>query len=120
LEQFKAKWQDSDFLRKFNRPSLRLVELRNLEKNFGLAEQYDAAKETKALADQLQAQEEAAMQEHIGSIMKKDFAKVRDRQRRESAVMVAHDDRALEEIERQRQLALEPLRGSTSGRTQQD
>jgi hypothetical protein len=112
LEQFKAKWQDPEFLRQFNHPSSKLLELRNLEKKFALMRSYDNAKQMKATADRLQAREEGAMQDHIDTVMRREFARLREQQKSEAEKMIAHDDKVLESLERQRQSELVPLKAA--------
>jgi hypothetical protein len=112
LEEFKGKWQDPDFLRQYSHPSTRLLQLRQAEKKLALSGRYDDAKKTKAMADRLQAQEEEAMQGTIEGIMRKEFVKLREQQKQETVRMVARDDKALNEVETQRQRTLEPIQAA--------
>jgi hypothetical protein len=110
LEKFKEKWQDPTFLRQFNRPSHRLLSLRELEKKMALSGMFQDAKSTKQLADTLQAEEEAAMQREIDSEMRTDFLRLRERQKAEAEKLVRHDDGLWEQIEGQRQRSINPLK----------
>ena len=106
VEAFKAKWQDPEFLKQFGRPSQRLVSLRHMEKQMALARRYDDARRTKKLADKQQVDEEAVAQSQVEAAMKKEFVKMRERQRKEMDRVASRTESAKTEIERQRTLKL--------------
>lgn len=83
VEEFKKQWQNPDYIRQFNRPSTRLLQFRHVEKKMALQRDYEGAKRTKAIADQLQRQEERQMQAYIETKMKSDFTKMREKQQSE-------------------------------------
>jgi hypothetical protein len=112
IEHFKEKWQAPAFLRQFNRPSARLLALREVEKKMALSGMFAEAKSTKRMADDLQAKEEAAMQAEIESQMRAEFARLRERQKGEAEKMVKHDDKLLDRMEDRRQRRLDPLRAA--------
>lgn len=103
---FKAKWQDPEFLRQFGRPSQRLVTLRHMERQMALAKRYDDARRTKKMADKQQMDEEVAAQDAVEATMKREFVKMRERQRKEVERVTAKSESATAEIERQRTLKL--------------
>ena len=79
VQEFKKKWQDPEFIRQFNKPSTRLLQLRHVEKKLVIIKDYDGAKKTKKLADSLQAKEEKAMQAQIESRMQFEYTKLREK-----------------------------------------
>jgi hypothetical protein len=112
LADFQKKWQDPAFLKQFNRPSVRLVSFRQIERKMAVAGRFDEAKKTKVLADKMQEAEEQALEMRMLVLVKKDFAKLRERQKKEAARMVRHDERAFVEMEAQKHKDLQPLQAA--------
>ena len=102
FDRFRAKWQDPEFLKQFNRPSPRLLSLRDMEKKMALAKRYADAKVVKQKADRQQEEEEAAMQRVIENTMRREFVKMREQQRKEVEAMERHSDKMMQDMERQR------------------
>ena len=57
IEEFEAKWNKPETLAQYNKPSLRLINLKTIQQNFASAKMFDHAKEVKKQVDELQQQE---------------------------------------------------------------
>ena len=85
VNEFKAKWQSEEFVRQFNKPSVRLLQLRDIEKKLALQRKYTEAKQMKKMADDVQKQEERDIQRQLQEKMRSDFTKLRQRHKSEIA-----------------------------------
>ena len=85
VNEFKAKWQSEEFVRQFNKPSVRLLQLRDIEKKLALQRKYTEAKQMKKMADDVQKQEERDIQRQLQEKMKSDYTKLRQRHKSEIA-----------------------------------
>jgi hypothetical protein len=112
LLTFQAKWQDPLFLKQFNRPSARLLSLRQIEKGMALDGRFDEAKKTKAIADKIQAQEEASVEGRIMGLVKTEYARLRARQKKEAERMIRHDQKVFDGIQLQHNKELEPVQAA--------
>lgn len=109
VEQFKKKWQDPDFLKQFNRPSTKLINLRQMERKLAVVNRFKDAREIKAMGDEQQRIEEAEMQQVIDEEMKKDFAKMREMQQKEVDTLMRREEELIESLELQRTRQLEAI-----------
>ena len=85
VNEFKAKWQSEDFMRQFNKPSVRLLQLRDIEKKLALQRKYTEAKQMKKMADDVQKQEERDIHRQLQEKMRNDYNKLRQRHKSEIA-----------------------------------
>jgi hypothetical protein len=83
VEEFKANWQDPEYVRQFHRPSVRLLQFRHIERKLVLQKKYSEAKGIKKIADEIQAEEEFTAQRHLEERMQVDFGKLREKHRME-------------------------------------
>jgi hypothetical protein len=109
VEDFKAAWQDPEYVKQFHRPSVRLLQLRHVEKKLVLQKKYAEAKGLKKIADELQFEEEALAQRMLHERMRTDFAKLREKHRFEFQKLDEFFQDAALEMRRKMQKSLEPL-----------
>lgn len=83
LDEFTKKWNDEKFLLQFNKPSSKLLQLREMEKARALSRLYQKAKEIKIIADRLQNEETQAAQRRINAQMEFEKKKLLARQEKE-------------------------------------
>jgi hypothetical protein len=83
VSEFKGRWQTAEFVKQFSHPSVRLLQMRHIEKKLALQKKWEEAKNAKPLADSQQKLEEAETQKALQGRMRADFQKLRERQRNE-------------------------------------
>jgi hypothetical protein len=109
LEQFIAKWKDPGFLRPFNKPSPKLIQLREQERAMGLSRMYAKAKETKGVADRLQREETQAAQSRINAQMASERHTLGVKQEKELISLAAHRDRTVKAMQGEKARELKPV-----------
>lgn len=108
-EAFTNRWKDPNNLRKFNKPSNRLTQLREQEKAMAVSKMYQKAKDMKMVADKLQKEETAAAQSKIAQAMQIEKQKMLERQEFDRKKHVEHREKELETMEIHRQRELFPV-----------
>jgi len=98
LEEFNLKWRDPVFLRHYNKPSAKLLQLREMEKARAVSRLYSKAKEMKYVADKVQKEETTMAQQKIAAQMQ--FEKKR---------LVEKHDKELKRHEEHRILAVQNM-----------
>lgn len=93
IKQFKENWKSPDYIKQFVRPSPRLLQLRHIEKKMAIQRMYNEAKNTKRIADALQAQEEEIGNRHLEQKMQIDWKKMKNRQYSEIEKIRSHHDK---------------------------
>jgi hypothetical protein len=109
IEQFIAKWKDPAFLRPFNKPSVKLIQLREQERAMGLTRMYAQAKELKLVADRLQREETRSAQSRISTQMAAERQSLGVKQEKEHKSLAGYRDRALKAMQDERAKELRPI-----------
>lgn len=76
IEDFQFNCQNPDFLIKFSKPSLKLIQLRKQQKNLALAHDFEGAKNIKGVADRLQQIETNAARERAAESIKLKYREI--------------------------------------------
>lgn len=109
VDNFLAKWKDPNFLRQFNKPSSRLLQLREQEKAMAIARMYAQAKEMKAVADRLQREETQQAQARMNSQMQIERNKLTVKQNKAVNAWNGYRQRMLKSMQNERQKELQPI-----------
>lgn len=109
LEDFTKKWNDEKFLIQFNKPSAKLLQLREMEKARALSRLYQKAKEIKIIADRLQNEETQAAQRRINNQMENEKKKLLIRQQKEIQSNEEHRGIAIQNINMRRDTEIRPI-----------
>lgn len=109
VENFLSKWKDPNFLRPFNKPSSKLLQLREQEKAMAISRMYSQAKEMKAIADRLQREETQQAQAKISATMTMERNKLAAKQNKEVNAWNSYRQRMLKSFQAERQKELRPI-----------
>ena len=109
IDNFLAKWKDPTFLRPFNKPSARLLQLREQEKAMAISRMYAQAKEMKAVADKVQREETQAAQAKIGATMTAERNKLAAKQNKEISTWKTYRNRMIKSMQNDKQKELRPV-----------
>ena len=109
VENFLSKWKDPSFLRPFNKPSSKLLQLREQEKAMAISRMYSQAKEMKAVADRLQREETQQAQAKISATMTMERNKLAAKQNKEVNAWNSYRQRMLKSFQAERQKELRPI-----------
>lgn len=107
IEDFQADCQTPDFLLKFSKPSLKLLQLRKQQKNLALAHDFDGAKSIKSTADRLQAAETAAARDRAADSVKLKYKDIVERHERAIKCQRLNSQRKITEKETQMKCELD-------------
>lgn len=108
-DELSAKFKDPNFLTQFSKPSQKLVDLREHEKNLAIARQYDAAKLVKAEADRLAKEETADAEERIAAQQSLEREALLAKQQRELDGIRTHLEKSLDAADSEAAKSLWPL-----------
>ncbi|OHS94737.1 hypothetical protein TRFO_10882 [Tritrichomonas foetus] len=109
IDTFINKWKDPNFLRPFNKPSSRLLQLREQEKAMAISRMYAQAKEMKAIADRLQREETQAAQAKINATMTMERNKLAVKQNKEVSAWNSYRNRMIKSMQTDKQKELRPI-----------
>lgn len=109
VDNFLSKWKDPSFLRPFNKPSSKLLQLREQEKAMAISRMYSQAKEMKAIADRLQREETQQAQAKISATMSMERNKLAAKQNKEVNAWNSYRTRMLKSFQAERQKELRPI-----------
>jgi len=104
---FKRKWQNSELLRSFNKPSNTLMQLRIQEKKMALLKNYSQAKEIKKFADEMQMKEESLANKRYEDRMRIEYIKLWEEQEKEKQRMKEYIQKSISNAEIQKNKELE-------------
>ena len=109
MDQFEKNWADPVYLEPFNKPSARLMMLRQNEQKHAMARDFESAAELKRQADALQAEETQNARMRAVAAMKLQLASIEMRQERELACVRDYCRKKLDRVTQQRDLQLTSL-----------
>lgn len=109
VSEFESIWSDPDNLTQYNKPSARLLQLRQIEQKYAIAKLFARAQEIKNQADQLQREETRAAREKAVAAMKMQFAGIEARQKKEMDCLLQHRKRSIELLELERDKQVKPM-----------
>jgi hypothetical protein len=98
-ELFEQKCQTPDFLQRFTKPSSQLLALWRLQKSLAFQHEFDAAKDAKARAEELQRRETMDAQSRAMKSVRQNYEQLLQRQKREIECAKANDIRKLKALE---------------------
>ena len=109
MEELREKWKNDDFLRQFNKPSTRLLQLREMEKSMAISKMYSKAKETKSIADQMQKEESQKAQQKIAAQMEKERSKLKLTHNKEILVHSEYEKKTIAKLQQEMERTLNPI-----------
>ena len=109
LDEFSKKWADPSFLRQYNKPSSKLLQLREMERARAVSKLYQQAKEVKLAADKLQQEETNVAQAKIAAQMRIDKKKLLDKQQKEINRNQQHKEKVIFSYQQERDKSTLPL-----------
>lgn len=109
VDNFISRWKDPNFLRPFNKPSSKLLQMREQEKAMAISRMYAQAKEMKAVADRLQREETQQAQAKISATMTMERNKLAAKQNKEENAWNSYRQRMLKSFQAERQKELRPV-----------
>lgn len=109
IDEFLDKWKDPNFLRPFNKPSSRLLQVREQEKAMAISRMYAQAKEMKAVADKMQLEETRAAQQRINEQMTIERNKLAIKHDKELKAHKTYRSRTVKAYEAEKQKELRPV-----------
>ena len=109
VDEFEKKWADPNFTSQFNKPSQRLLNLRQIEQTLAIAKLFDRAKEVKLQADELQKRDVEEARRTAVVSMRKEFEVLDQKQKREMECLLQYAKRNVENLEMERDKRIRPL-----------
>lgn len=113
-QQFLNKWQNPEFLRQYNKPSPKLLQLREMEKNMAVARMYAKAKEMKAIADDQQMRDTQEAQARITKEMYDERCRLIEKQDMQKNAIESHKRKKIDQYEQERKAKLKPVQAAMS------
>jgi hypothetical protein len=110
LESFQAEWGEEGALVQFNKPSPKLITLRETEHKLAVMKQFERAKIIKAEADKMEQDELADAHQRAIAVMQAGYDNLDAKQKREMECLLQYNQRNVEYLERERDLVVNPLR----------
>ena len=114
LEEFSEKWRDPNYLRQFNKPSSKLLQLREMERARAVSRMYQQAKDIKIVADKLQQEETQRAQAKIARQMQIDKQKLLDRQKNDLVSNEQHKKKVLLDMKKEKEKTTKPIHAAIS------
>ena len=114
VEEFILKWKDPNFLRQFNKPSTRLLQIREQERAMAVSRMYQQAKEMKAIGDKIQSEETNASQIRMSSQMALERKRLSEKHEKEKHKLIVHRDTSLRNMELEKKKELRPVNTALS------
>ena len=109
VDEFEKKWADPNFTTQFNKPSQRVLNLRQIEQTLAIAKLFDRAKEVKLQADDLQKRDLEEARRNAVVTMRKEFEVLDQKQKREMECLLQYAKRNVENVELERDKRIRPL-----------
>jgi hypothetical protein len=109
IGEFVEFWKDPVNLRTYNKPSSRLLQLREQERYMAVVRMYAEAKELKVVADRVQREETEQAQKRINDGMRIDRIKLEEKHQKERERHLNHRRQSLSAMELERQHELGPI-----------
>lgn len=109
IAEFERNWRDPAYLAQYEKPSPRLLQLREIEQKLIAQKHFDRAQMVKRQADALQKEETALAKERIQNTMKIQFASMEMRHKRETECAIQRGHRLIENLEHERDRQIVPL-----------
>jgi hypothetical protein len=109
VDEFKVRWQTPEYVKQFSHPSVKLLEMRHIEKKFALQRKWAEAKDAKRIADGQQKLEEAETKRALEGRMRAEFMKLRDRHVSEAQKLDEFYWQVRSELDIRKQKSLEAL-----------
>lgn len=106
MQQFERNWADPVYLEPFNKPSGRLLLLRQREQQYAIARDFESAAEVKRQADALQDEETKLARDRAVVAMRLQFASIEMRQARELQCAKEYARQKVERLTKKRDLQL--------------
>ena len=109
INELKAKYQDPNFLNRFNKPSQQLVKLRKNEHQLAHDKNYNEARKVKKLADALQKKEQQEMQKIVYKSMQNEYIKLIDHHDQEKNRLIEFEKRMKDDIQAAKSKEITPI-----------
>ncbi|OHT07258.1 hypothetical protein TRFO_24673 [Tritrichomonas foetus] len=109
IEKFQTDWETPEFLAPFNKPSYQLLKLRDMEKRYGMAKNFQKAKETRAAAEKLEIIEVQQQREKAMQVMNGQFDQLLIRHKKEVEVLVMRERQTIDDLKSQKKKDLLPF-----------
>ena len=106
LDAFQAHWNDIDFLKKFAKPSARLLQLKNMERSMILTKMFTEVQDVKRKIKELEKEESEKAQARAVQEMDKERKKILARHALEQRTFEQHCARQLEMIKQNQELKM--------------
>lgn len=103
------KWKDPKTLRQFNKPSGRLLQMREQEKHMAVTRMYQQARQMKAAADAVQREETEAAQKRMREQMALEKKRMDEKHEEDKQKHLRGRQRNLGFMEKERQQELKPI-----------
>jgi hypothetical protein len=98
-KDFEHTWQQRDKLARFAKPSVRLLQMRRIQKELALAHRFEDAKAIKVEADRLQARETAAAERRALEHVRAAWVLMLERQQQQMACATQFGQRRIRRVE---------------------
>ncbi|OHS94268.1 hypothetical protein TRFO_39536 [Tritrichomonas foetus] len=109
LEEFEAKWNDPEYLRIFEKPSSRLLQLKKMERSMVLSKMYDKAAVVHQKIKEAEKAESSESQLRAIFEMKKQQKKILMKQKQELDVFEQHCERNINLIQRNQEIKMKSI-----------
>ena len=109
LDAFQEHWNDIDFLKKFAKPSARLLQLKNMERSMILTKMFTQVQEVKRKIKELEKEESDKAQARAVQEMDKERKKILARHALEQRTFEQHCARQLETIKQNQELKMQSI-----------
>jgi hypothetical protein len=109
LEEFERRWADPIYLVSFNKPSAKLLNLRDRQAKLAITKQFHEAKVVKVEADHLERREAAAAQRRAVASMRIEYEQLLSKQGRDIEGFHKFTDRVADVMRKDRDHSLKPF-----------
>lgn len=109
LKDFEVKWNDEDFLRKFAKPSVKLIQKQSLLHSYVILKEFDAAEDVKNDISKMEADESNVAQKKAEMSMMKEQERLLDKHENGIEAYKYYADCQLNEIIQQQEVKMRPL-----------
>jgi hypothetical protein len=110
LEEFERQWADPSYLGQFNKPSARLLALRQAESNLAIAKNFKAAHIAKVHADRMEEQEAIAGQHRAIVALRAEYKILELKQKKERNCFHEFTNRIISVMEKDRDREIGPMK----------
>ncbi|OHT15718.1 hypothetical protein TRFO_13883 [Tritrichomonas foetus] len=109
LTQFESRWNDQEFLKKFAKPSSRLLTMKGMERSMVLTKMFDQAEDIHHKVKELEKDESRIAQENAYREMDKERRKILYKQAQEMKIFEQHCARQIDIIKHDQEMKISSI-----------